>query len=58
MAKYRVDVYEDRDAMNDEYTVGVEFHFPDYTQASAFVEQMVVSHGLTIHKQVRLLSRW
>ncbi len=48
MAKYRVDVYGDRDAMNDEYTVGVEFHFPDYTQASAFVEQMVVSHCKTV----------
>lgn len=48
MAKYRVDVYEDRMSASDETTLGIEFHFPDYTQASAFVEQMVVSHGKTV----------
>ena len=42
MAKYRVDVVEDADNFKESGTI--DFHFPDYTQASAFAEQMVVQH--------------
>lgn len=48
MAKYKVDVYDKiGDIFVDEGT-GVSFGFPDYTQASAFAEQMVVQHEKTV----------
>lgn len=49
MAKYRVDVYENREAIFcDDGIQGMDFEFPDYDTMAKFVEQMVVQHGKAV----------
>ena len=46
---FRVDVYESRGSVvDDERIHGMDFEFPNYEQASKFVEQMVLHHGKTV----------
>lgn len=44
MAKYRVEVFDNKPDIFADKGTGVSFGFPEYTQASKFAEQMVVQH--------------